>query len=139
MAGLRKLLIVDDDPHIRRLLKIYLRESGYELSEAATGEEALNLFGQHRYDVVLLDLILPYYGGFRLCQRLKESEGPHPHVIIMTGDDSPETRATAKECGADDFIGKPFSAADVAERVKHLPRQANLAVAHADGRTSVRP
>lgn len=116
-----KMLIVDDDAHIRRLLKIYLRNSGYELYEASTGEEALKAFGEETFDVVLLDLILPYYGGFRLCQKFKGQRGDGtPYVIIITGDDSPETRATARECGADDFIGKPFSAADVATRLKHL-------------------
>lgn len=113
-----KILIVDDDPHIRRLLKLYLRHSNFEIHEAATGEEAIELFERHDFDVVLLDLILPYYGGFRLCQRFKGGDGAkRPHVIIITGDDSPETRSSAKECGADDFIGKPFSADEVASRV----------------------
>jgi DNA-binding response OmpR family regulator len=109
-----KLLIVDDDPHIRRLLHLYLRNSPYEVYEAATGEEAIQLNAEHDFAVVLLDLILPYYGGFRLCQKFKGENGSEPpYVIIITGDDSTETRATAAECGADHFIGKPFFAEDL--------------------------
>lgn len=120
-----RLLIVDDDPHIRKLLKLYLRSSGYELYEAATGEEALQLFGETSFDVVLLDLILPYYGGFRLCQKFKATAGKKPYVIIITGDDSPEARSTAKECGADDFIAKPFAPADVIARIENATAAAS--------------
>src|SRR5688572_33434052 len=108
MSANRKLLIVDDDPHIRKLLKLYLRSSGFELFEASTGEEAAQLGKTHAFDVILLDLILPKYGGFRLCQRFKgPGSAKTPRVIIMTGDDSPETRASAKDCGADAFLAKP--------------------------------
>jgi two-component system OmpR family response regulator len=113
----RRLLIVDDDPHIRRLLRIYLRNSGYEIHEAATGEEATELLESERFEVVLLDLILPYHGGFMLCQRVRDIDGNRPHVIIITGEDSPEMRATAEECGADDFLAKPFSAEQIVAAV----------------------
>lgn len=110
MSEKPKLLIVDDDVHIRKLIRLYLRDSPYELFEAATGEEALELAAQHRCDVVLLDLILPYFGGFRVCRKLKKNAGPDaPYVVLITGDDSEETRATAKEAGADLFMAKPFS------------------------------
>jgi DNA-binding response OmpR family regulator len=104
----RKLLIVDDDVHIRRLIRLYLRDSGFEMDEAATGEEALELAARGTFDIAIVDLILPYYGGFRLCQKLKASE-PAPRVIIITGDESPETRETAKEYRADAFLLKPFT------------------------------
>jgi DNA-binding response OmpR family regulator len=113
-----KLLIVDDDPHIRRLLQLYCRGTGLEVHEAATGEEAESLIDQNRYAVVLLDLILPYYGGFRICQKLKRvPRQSQPFVIMMTGDDSQETRASAAECGADHFLPKPFSAVEVRDLV----------------------
>jgi two-component system response regulator ResD len=113
-----KLLIVDDDVHIRKLIRLYLRDSPFALYEAATGEEALELAGQHRFDVVLLDLILPYFGGFRVCRKLKKNAGPAtPYVVLITGDDSDETRATAKEAGADLFMAKPFSGEAIYEVV----------------------
>lgn len=111
-----KVLIVDDDPHIRRLLKIYLRSS--ELAEAATGEEAIALFETSDFDLVLLDLILPYYGGLRLCQKFKsKTRGRKPYVVIMTGDDSSETRDNSVQAGADEFLAKPFSAEQFREVV----------------------
>lgn len=105
-----KLLIVDDDVHIRKLIRLYLRQSPYELYEAGTGEEALELAEQHRFDIVLLDLILPYFGGFRLCRKMKKNtKGSAPYIVLMTGDDSEETRLTASDAGADLFLAKPFS------------------------------
>jgi DNA-binding response OmpR family regulator len=104
----RKLLIVDDDVHIRRLIKLYLRGSAFDVAEAATGEEALELAAREPFDVAIVDLILPYYGGLRLCQKLKASE-PAPRVVIITGDESPETREAAREYRGDAFILKPFT------------------------------
>jgi DNA-binding response OmpR family regulator len=120
MAHKGKLLIVDDDAHIRRLLRIYLRDSPYDVFEAATGDEAVTMLDQHHFEVVLLDLILPYSGGFSLCQRFKRAGASSPHVIIMTGEDSAETRETARDCGADDFLAKPFEADQVRDRLTSL-------------------
>ena len=103
-----KLLVVDDDLHIRRLIGIYLRDAGFEVTEAATGEEGLQVAQSDKFDVVLVDLILPHYGGFRLCQKLKAAASP-PRVVITTGDDSPQSRELAKESNADGFLAKPFT------------------------------
>jgi DNA-binding response OmpR family regulator len=103
-----KLLVVDDDLHIRRLVGIYLREAGYDVTEAASGEEALQVSQGRVFDVVLIDLILPHYGGFRLCQKLKSLPTP-PRVVITTGDDSPQSRDKAVEAKADAFLAKPFN------------------------------
>ena len=118
MAAQKKLLIVDDDPHIRRLLRIQLRDMPFLLFEAANGEEVKRLSGSHEFDVVLLDLVLPHHGGFSICQDFK-SRG-NPYVIMMTGEDSPETRETAKQCGADDFLAKPFNPAALRDKVRSL-------------------
>lgn len=112
-----RLLVVDDDTYIRRLLQLYLTNSGYEIHQAATGEDAVRLFDETKFDVIFLDLILPYFGGFRLCQKFKGSDRP-PYIIIMTGDDSSETRASARDYGANDFLGKPFTLADVTAKLE---------------------
>ena len=80
-----RLLVVDDDLHIRRLVGIYLRDAGYDVTEAASGEEALQASHAQAFDVVLIDLILPQYGGFRLCEKLK-SLPDAPRIVITTGD-----------------------------------------------------
>jgi DNA-binding response OmpR family regulator len=103
-----KLLVVDDDLHIRRLIAIYLRDAGFDVTEAATGEEGLQIALREAFDIVLVDLILPHYGGFRLCQKLKASPSP-PRVVITTGDDSPQSRDLARESNADAFLAKPFT------------------------------
>jgi DNA-binding response OmpR family regulator len=103
-----KLLVVDDDLHIRRLVGIYLRDAGFDVTEAATGEEGLQIAQREPFDIVLLDLILPHYGGFRLCQKLKSAPAP-PRVVITTGDDSPHSRDLATESKADAFLPKPFT------------------------------
>ena len=102
----RRLLVIDDDPHIRRLVALQLRD--LDVAAAATGEEALDLAEREHFDVVLVDLILPYFGGFRVCQKLK-ARNDAPRVVIMTGDDSQHTRDTAREYGADGFLAKPFT------------------------------
>jgi DNA-binding response OmpR family regulator len=115
---MKRLLIVDDDPHLRKLLRLFLRDLPVEISEAATGEEAFAKIERDAWDVVLLDLILPQFGGFRICRKIRS--GPHPGawILMMTADDSPEARETAIESGADEFIGKPFDPATVVEMVR---------------------
>jgi two-component system response regulator ResD len=103
-----KLLVVDDDLHLRRLIGIYLRDAGFEVREAATGEEALAIAQRESFDVVLVDLILPQFGGFRLCRKLKSLAAP-PRVVITTGDDSQQSRDLANEASADAFLAKPFT------------------------------
>ena len=104
-----RLLVVDDDVHIRRLIKVFLRDAQYELAEAATGEEALQLARRQAFDIVLVDLILPNYGGSRLCQKLKSDSARPPRVIIVSGDDSQQSRDIAAEVKADGFLAKPFT------------------------------
>jgi DNA-binding response OmpR family regulator len=103
-----KLLVVDDDLHIRRLVGIYLRDAGFEVTEAASGEEGLEAAQREPFDIVLIDLVLPHHGGFRLCQKLKSTSAP-PRIVITTGDDSPQSRELAKESKADGFLAKPFT------------------------------
>jgi DNA-binding response OmpR family regulator len=104
-----RLLVVDDDVHIRRLIRVFLRDQGYDLVEASTGDEALKMSKSERFDVVLLDLILPNYGGSRLCQKLKSTSDRPPRVIIVSGDDSEQSRDEAAEAKADGFLSKPFT------------------------------
>ena len=99
-----KLLVVDDDVHIRRIAALYLR--GHDVAEAATDEDALQRLGGERFDAVVVDLILPQFGGLRLCRKIKESAAP-PRVIVMSGDEG--LRDEARDAGADAFLAKPFT------------------------------
>jgi len=104
-----KLLVVDDDVHIRRIVALYLR--GHDVAEAATGEEALARLAGERFDAVIVDLILPQFGGLRLCRKIKESAAP-PRVIVISGDE--QLRDDARDAGADAFLAKPFAKDDLA-------------------------
>ena len=79
-----KLLVVDDDVHIRRIVALYLRD--HDVAEAASAEEALARVGAETFDVVIVDVILPHFGGLRLCRKIKETATP-PRVIVMSGDE----------------------------------------------------
>jgi CheY-like chemotaxis protein len=103
-----KLLIVDDDVHIRRIAALYLR--GHDVAEAATAEEALQRVAAEAFDAVVVDLILPQFGGLRLCRKLKESTAA-PRVIVISGDEG--LRDQAREAGADAFLAKPFTKEDL--------------------------
>jgi len=107
-----KLLVVDDDVHIRRIVALYLR--GHDVAEAATGEEALARLAGDHFDAVIVDLILPQFGGLRLCRKIKESAAP-PRVIVISGDE--QLRDDAREAGADAFLAKPFTKDDLAAAV----------------------
>src|SRR3989442_15921990 len=108
-AVLGRLLVVDDDVHIRRLIKVFLRDADYELAEAGTGDEALQLARRQEFDVVLVGLILPNYGGSRLCQKLKSDNARPPPGIIVSGDDSQQSPDVAVEGKADGFLAKPVT------------------------------
>src|SRR4051812_20858161 len=103
----QRILIVDDEPQLRRLLRLSLERKGYSVFDAATGEECLIQAAQWLPDIVLLDLGLPDLGGFLVLQRLREwSRVP---VIILTVRDRENDKIAAFEAGADDYITKPFS------------------------------
>ena len=99
-----KILVVDDDIHIRRIVALYLRE--HEVVEAASAEEALERTAAAQFDAVIVDVILPHFGGLRLCRKIKESATP-PRVVVMSGDE--QLREQAVEAGADAFLPKPFT------------------------------
>ena len=104
-----KLLVVDDDVHIRRIVALYLRD--HDVAEAASAEEALARIGGATFDVVIVDVILPHFGGLRLCRKIKQT-APPPRVIVMSGDE--QLRDQAAEAGADAFLAKPFTRDDLA-------------------------
>jgi len=104
-----KLLVVDDDVHIRRIVALYLRD--HDVAEAASAEEALARIGGATFDVVIVDVILPHFGGLRLCRKIKQT-APPPRVIVMSGDE--QLRDQAAEAGADAFLAKPFTREELA-------------------------
>ena len=112
---MRTVLVVDDEPQIRRALNLNLVARAYEVLEASTGESALELVKTKHRDVVLLDLGLPDIDGMVVLESLRE--WTDLAVIVLTVRDDEPSKARALEMGADDYVTKPFDMADLVERI----------------------
>jgi len=116
-----KILIVDDDPQILRLLERFLQAKGREILTAGDGEEALKICGKEAPDLVILDIIMPGMDGWEVLTRLREtSDIP---VIMLTAKDSPGDTARGLLLGADDYISKPFDLGEVEARITAVMRR----------------
>jgi DNA-binding response OmpR family regulator len=105
-----RVLIVDDDPLIRGVVRAVLEDGSYVLEEAASGEEALRAADKHPPDVVLLDVMMPGLNGFEVAARLKNDTRLKGAIVVMlTAKDAPEDRRRGMEAGADAYFTKPFS------------------------------
>ncbi len=107
-----RVLVVDDEQHVRRVLEVMLTRQGFHVDTAQGGGEALEKFAADIYDVVILDLKMPDLDGLTVLQRLKETE-PDQTVIMITAYASVETALTAMKQGAFDYIGKPFKEEEI--------------------------
>ena len=116
-----KILIVDDDPNISDLLKMYFENEGYDVKLAADGSEGLNFFKMYEPDLVLLDIMLPKKDGWQVCREIREiSSKP---VIMVTAKGEVFDKVFGLELGADDFVTKPFDMKELSARVKAVLRR----------------
>jgi two-component system response regulator MprA len=111
------LLIVDDDPELRRFLAAELRAEGHDVIVAASGQEALNSIRNGGLDLVVLDWGLPDFCGVEVCRRMR-SQGNRTQVLMLTARDSVTERVEALDAGADDYLTKPFSIEELLARVR---------------------
>ena len=118
-----KVLIVDDEERIRRLLKMYLEREDYIIDEAEDGNEALLKATENDYDVILLDIMMPGKDGIEVCRELREFKATP--VIMLTAKGEEINRVQGFEVGTDDYIVKPFSPREVVLRVKALLRRSS--------------
>lgn len=113
-----KILIVDDDPHIRELVRVFLEEAGMEAAEAEDGVKALASLEQERADLVILDVMMPNMDGWDLCRELRRLyEMP---VLMLTAKGETKQIVKGFDLGADDYLVKPFQPAELIVRVKAL-------------------
>jgi DNA-binding response OmpR family regulator len=116
-----KILVADDEQNIIKLLRLYLREEGYEIVSARDGREALERFHAESPDLILLDLMMPELGGFDVCGEIrKESDVP---IIMLTARSDDVDKIVGLEMGADDYITKPFNPREVVARIKAALRR----------------
>jgi two-component system KDP operon response regulator KdpE len=121
----RRVLVVDDEPQIRRALRLVLRANGYEVTEVGAGEDAMDALASATYDLLILDLMLPDLDGVEVCRRVRQwSELP---VVVLSAYGDEELKVRALDEGADDFVTKPFSAPELLARMRSALRRVSVA------------
>ncbi|MCE5309033.1 MAG: response regulator transcription factor [Acidobacteriales bacterium] len=120
MTGAR-ILVVDDEPQIRRVLKSALSGQGYEVFDARTGEEALQAFRERRFDLLLLDVNMPGMSGLETCRQIRPTSDVA--IIMLTVRDAEQDKVDALDAGADDYITKPFSTPELMARIRAALRR----------------
>ncbi len=119
----KRILIVDDEAKIREVMKSYLERDGFLTEEATSGSEALVLFREQAFDLIILDLMLPDVSGESVCQQIRlESNIP---IIMLTAKVAEEFRINGLTIGADDYVTKPFSPRELMARIKVIFRRVN--------------
>jgi two-component system, OmpR family, KDP operon response regulator KdpE len=116
-----RILIIDDEPQIRRLMKTTLIGAGYEVDDAKSGEEGLEKVSQFHPDLVLLDINMPGMGGLAACNLIREDK--NVAIIMLTVRDSEADKVAAFDAGADDFVTKPFSTPELLARIRAALRR----------------
>jgi two-component system KDP operon response regulator KdpE len=115
------ILVVDDEPQIRRVLRSTLSSHGYVITDAKTGEEALELVRKNKPDMVLLDVNMPGMGGIEACRRIRQSsEAP---IIMLTVRNAERDKVLALDAGADDYVVKPFGIEELLARIRAALRR----------------
>jgi two-component system, OmpR family, KDP operon response regulator KdpE len=125
-----RILVVDDDPQIRRAMRTTLTGRGYEVADARTGEEALEALRSGSYDLVLLDMNMPGMGGIETCRLIRSTS--EVAIIMLTVSNSEKDKVEALDAGADDYITKPFSTPELLARIRATLRRLPHAPDHGD-------
>ena len=116
-----KILIIDDDLQVHRILSKMLETKGYEIFSAEEGESGLKQFKEEKPDLLLLDLMMPNISGFELCQRIREiPSSPKPLILILSAKEAQMDRRRCLELGADDFVSKPFHISSLVRKIEHM-------------------
>jgi two-component system, OmpR family, KDP operon response regulator KdpE len=116
-----RILVIDDEPQIRRIMRTTLIGAGYEVDDAKSGEEGLSKISQFHPDLVLLDINMPGMGGLAACKEIRADK--NVAIIMLTVRDSEEDKVAALDSGADDFITKPFNTPELLARIRAALRR----------------
>lgn len=115
------VLVVDDEPPLRDLIRAYFERDGYAVVEANTGREALTAVALHNPDIIVLDLMIPEIDGMEVCRRIRATSDVY--IIMLTAKADEVDRVVGLEVGADDYLTKPFSPRELVARVRALLRR----------------
>jgi two-component system KDP operon response regulator KdpE len=116
-----RILVVDDEPQIRRIMRTTLTDAGYEVDDAKSGEEALAKLREFRPELILLDINMPGMGGLAACRAIRSD--PNVAIIMLTIHNSETAKVEALDAGADDFVTKPFSSPELLARIRAALRR----------------
>lgn len=119
----QRILVVDDEPQVREVVKLYLSREGFRVQTAPDGQAAVDAFEAHTPDLVILDLMLPHLDGLEVFRRIRAKKTTP--IIMLTAKGDELDRVLGLELGADDYIVKPFSPREVVARVKNVLRRAD--------------
>ncbi|MCU1439099.1 MAG: DNA-binding response regulator [Rhodoglobus sp.] len=126
-----RILVVEDEPEMAALLARGLRGEGYAVDLADNGIDGITLVGEERYDIAVLDVMLPGMSGFELCRRLREQTNGMA-ILLLTARDAVDDRVRGLDSGADDYLTKPFEFAELAARLRALRRRDAIGASRLD-------
>jgi two-component system, OmpR family, KDP operon response regulator KdpE len=130
-ASQGRVLIVDDEPSIRRAIRTTFGTLGFDIAEAVTGEQALPLLRASNFDAVLLDLNMPGMGGLEACREIRR-QFPRLAVLMLTVRDNEDDKVEALDAGADDYVTKPFPVRELVARVRAAVRRSHAPAGNGD-------
>lgn len=125
-----RILLVEDEDHLAQGLAYNLRNSGYDVEIAASGEDALGVLEHRRVDLILLDVMLPSMDGFEICNRIRSEDREQP-IVMLTARTADEDIIEGLKLGADDYVAKPFSVQQLVLRVAAVLRRSRIGVEQA--------
>ena len=120
-----KILVIEDDPDINKLVSMNLRDMAYEVESCDVGSRGLKMAMNGHFDLIVLDVMLPEMDGLEICRRLRSADNFIP-ILMLTARDSEADRVVGLEMGADDYLTKPFSVRELQARVKAMLRRVQM-------------
>lgn len=125
-----KILVVDDDPHIRKLLQVILAEEGFTILEAQDGKDALSLLDSEKVDLIILDIMMPNMDGWDLCENIRAYYSDSLPILMLTAKGETAQKVKGFNLGADDYLVKPFHPAELIARIKALLKRYQIIISN---------
>ncbi|MDR9798353.1 response regulator transcription factor [Aeribacillus pallidus] len=125
-----KILIVDDDPHIRKLIRVILSEEGFTILEAEDGKDALSLLDSEKVDLIILDIMMPNMDGWDLCENIRTYYSDSLPILMLTAKGETAQKVKGFNLGADDYLVKPFHPAELLARIKALLKRYQIIISN---------